>query len=281
MQLNQFKDKPPWDWPSNAKEILTEVLRTSGSSASDRLLAAELAGDLPVKDEVIAELLLSIVRNAAEPEQLRSRAATSLGPVLEEAEAEGYDDDFGEPPITEQLFNRIQETFHTIYQDQDAPTELRRRVLEASVRGSQDWHEDAIRTAYSSTNDLWKLTAVFGMQWVPGFDDAIMEALNCSNPDIQYEAVIAAGNWELDRAWPHIEALVASQETPKPLLLAAMEAAASIRPNEARELLTELADSDDRDIAEAASEAMLMDYSDLEDDEDEDEDETEHEEPRH
>ena len=276
MKLNDFKDTPPWDWPPNAKEILSEILRSNGAAASDRILAAKLGGDLTVKDEEISELLLSIVRNAAEPEQLRTRAAISLGPVLEEAETEGYDDDFGEPPISEGLFHRIQETFRGIYQDEGEPTELRRRVLEASVRASQDWHRDAIRTAYSSKDELWKLTAVFGMQWVAGFDDEVIEALSSPNRDLQYEAVCAAGNWELDRAWPHIEALVASEKTEKPLLLAAIEAASSIRPEEARSLLGELTDSADEDIAAAASEAMFMADSDFEEDEDDEDQESEH-----
>lgn len=271
MELNRFKDTPPWDWPENAKEILTEVLR-SNRGDEDRVLAAELAGDLASKDDEIAEALLSIVSNAAESEQLRSRAAISLGPILEEAETEGYDDDFGEPPITKELFRRIQETFRGIYQDESAPTELRRRVLEASVRASQDWHKDAIRTAYSSKDELWKLTAVFCMRYVAGFDDEVMEALNSRNSDIHYEAVSAAGNWELDGAWPHIKALIASPKTKKPLLLAAIEAAGNIRPEEARAVLGELADSEDEDISEAANEAMLMADSDFdEDDEDEDE----------
>ena len=43
---------------------------------------------------------------------------------------------------------------------------------------------------------------------------------------------------------------------PKPLLLAAIGAVGSIRPAEAREILVDLADSDDEEIAEAIDEAM-------------------------
>ena len=39
----------------------------------------------------------------------------------------------------------------------------------------------------------------------------------------------------VDTAWSHITALVASGKTDKPLLLAAIEAVASIRPQEAAE----------------------------------------------
>ncbi len=86
----------------------------------------------------------------------------------------------------------------------------------------------------------------------------LLEALDSRNPDIHYEAVVAAGSWEVDAAWPHVAALVTSGETEKPLLLAAIDAVASIRPHEALELLDDLADSDDEDIVAAVDEAMAM-----------------------
>ena len=49
-----------------------------------------------------------------------------------------------------------------------------------------------------------------------------------------------------------------SKETDKPSLLAASDAVASIRPQEARVVLVDLIDSDDEDIAESVYEAMAM-----------------------
>jgi hypothetical protein len=113
------------------------------------------------------------------------------------------------------------------------------------------------------------LSAVFSMCWVRGFDDQILEALKSSDSQIHYQAVNAAGNWEVQRAWSHIFALLNDPATPKPLLLAA-----SIHPDEARENLAEFADSDDQEIADAADEAITMaevlsDDTDSEDDESE------------
>ena len=68
------------------------------------------------------------------------------------------------------------------------------------------------------------------MRFVRGFDQQILEALDSKNQDIHYEAVLAADNWAVDAAWPHVAALVTSGETDKPLMLAAIEAVASIRP---------------------------------------------------
>jgi hypothetical protein len=161
-------------------------------------------------------------------------------------------------PITEGMARRIQDSLRELYLDHSTPKEVRRRILEASVRAPEAWHQDAIAQAYSSGDKEWMLTAVFAMRWVLGFDNQILEALKSADPDIHYEAVQAAGNWELDAAWTHIVELVNDPETPKPLLLAAIGAAGSIRPAEAPGILLDLADSEDEDIAEAADEAMMM-----------------------
>ena len=57
------------------------------------------------------------------------------------------------------------------------PKELRRRILEASVRAFEPWHPDAIRTAYASSDQEWVLTAVFAMAHIKGFDEQILESL--------------------------------------------------------------------------------------------------------
>ena len=59
-------------------------------------------------------------------------------------------------------------------------------------------------------------------------------------------------------AWERVAALVTSEDTEKPLLLAAIEAAVAIRPGEASELLEELRTSDDEEIVDAVEEALAM-----------------------
>lgn len=257
MSLKILKESPPWDWPRDADKQLLDVLRDDGAKENDRLLAAEMAGDITVVNEELVEVLLSILRNGDASEQLRCRAAISLGPVLEHADTDGFDE-LSDVPISERTFAQLQESLQKLYMDADVPKGVRRRILEASVRAPQDWHQDAIRAAYSSGDDEWKLTAVFSMRWTRGFDDQILEALSSKNEEIHYEAVCAAGTWELDPAWSHIAALLSREHTEKALLLAAIDAVASIRPHEAGMLLVDLTDSDDEDIVEAAHEAMAM-----------------------
>jgi len=237
--------------------MFRKILIDQRADESDRLVAAELAGDFTVIDDDLVDMLLTVVRSADEPEQLRAKAAISLGPVLQQAETDGFEDP-DDVPITERTFRNIQDSLEKIYLDNSTPKEVRRRILEASVRAPQTWHQDAIRSAYASGDKEWMLTAVFSMRWVRGFDAQILLALKNHDPEIHFQAVNAAGNWELDAAWSHIVELVNDAHSPKPLLLAAIGAVGSIRPAEAREILVELADSDDEEIAEAVNEAMAM-----------------------
>jgi hypothetical protein len=257
MDLKSLQDLPPWDWPEGAAKMFLEILRDDQARESDRLVAAELAGDFTVVNDELVDALLSILGSPDESAELRGRAAISLGPVLEHADTDEFEDP-DDLPITEQTFHRIRDSLRQLHADAGVPEEVRRSILEAAVRSPQEWHQGAIRAAYASTDEAWKLTAVFCMGFVRGFDEQILEALASDNPEIHYHAVCAAGNWEVDAAWRHIAALAASEDTDKPLRLAAIEAVANIRPEDAVEILNQLIDSEDEDIAEAAYEALTL-----------------------
>lgn len=256
MNLRALQDTPPWDWPEGTGKALLDILRTDRPPESDLLVATELAGDFTVVNDELVDALLSILRSD-NSEPVRGRAAISLGPVLEHVDCERLED-ADDLPIAERTFQQIQESLRSLYMDAKVPKEVRRRILEASVRAPQDWHRDAVRAAYSSDDEAWRHTAVFCMRFVGEFEEQILEALDSKNPSIHCEAVLAAGNWAVDAAWPHVAALVTSGETDKQLLLAAIDAAANIRPHEAAAILDDLADSDDEDIVAAVDEAMAM-----------------------
>ena len=257
MDLKIFRDTPPWEWPQGTDKMLLGILPDDQRDESDRLLAAELAGDYTVINNELADALLSIVLRGEESEDLRAKAVISLGPALETAYIDGFEDP-EDIPISEETFHGIQASLRNLYMDTDIPKEVRRRILEGSVRAPQDWHQEAIREAYSSDDESWRLTAVFGMRYIRGFNAQILEALENENKDIHYEAVCAAGNWKVDAAWSHIASLISTELTDKSLRLAAIEAVAIIRPQEAAEILLELSQSDDEDIVDAANDAMVM-----------------------
>jgi len=269
MNLRVLKDTPPWDWPEGTGKQLLDMLRDERATESDRLLAVELAGDLTVINDELADALVSVLQSGDRSEEIRSQAAISLGPILEDADTEGFED-ADDVPIAERTFHSIQESLRTLYLDADVPREVRRRILEASVRAPQDWHRDVVGAAFSSDDEAWRLTAVFCMRFVRGFDAQILDALDSKNADIHYEAVLAAGNWAVDAAWPRVAALVTAGDTEKRLLLAAIDAVACIRPHEAGAILEDLADSDDEDIVAAVAEAMAMAHGLSDKDEDDD-----------
>jgi hypothetical protein len=258
MNLKRLSEIPTWEWPKGSDKLLGIVLRDRHAKASDRLIAAELAGDYGVINDELAGILLSILPSGDESEEMRSTAAIAFGPALESADT----DEFDEPesvPITEPMFHRLQEALRSLYLDTGIPKQVRRRILEASVRAPADWHQAAIRAAYDSGDMEWRLTAVFSMRYVPGgFDEQILEALNSRDPEIHIQAVYAAGAAEVDAAWEHVISLVTSAKTERRLRIAAISAVAGIRAHEAPEVLDELAESDDEEIADAVEEALLL-----------------------
>jgi hypothetical protein len=285
MDLKTLQNTPPWEWPKGAGKMFLAILRDPKADAADRLLAAELAGDFTVINDALADALLAIVGRAAEPEELRARAAISLGPALEQADIDEFDDPDA-VPISEKTFRKIKQSLRKVFLDSGVPNLLRRSILEAAVRAPEEWHSGAIRSAWSNDDREWKRTAVFCMSHVRGFDKEILEALESADAGIHYQAVRAAGTWEVEAAWPHVAALATSADANKSLRLAAIEALGTIRPDESLEILADLTDSGDEDIAETACEAISMaegmsddesdgDFVDDEDEEfDDDEDES-------
>jgi hypothetical protein len=114
MDLKALKDTPPWDWPAGTAEKLVNVLRDEQAIESDRLLATDMAGDFTVVNDELVEALLSILRNSEESKQVRARGAISLGPILEYAETEGFDD-ASDVPISRRTFQGIRESLHQLY----------------------------------------------------------------------------------------------------------------------------------------------------------------------
>jgi hypothetical protein len=269
MDLKTLQDLPPWEWPDNSAALLQRCLVDKAASADERLLAVRLAGE-SVMSDALADALLVVIGDAAAAEELRADAAIALSPVLELADTDGFDDPDA-VSISEPTFIAIGDMLRAVHEDATAPREVRRRALEAGVRAPRDWQPAAIRAALAQPDQAWQLTAVFCMRFVQGFEAEILAALASQHPQMRCEAVLAAGAWQLQDAFDHVAAILRSKTADKPLLLAAIEAAPSIRPNEAPELLARLLEAKDEDIALAAEEALAMaeamdDDMDFEDD---------------
>ncbi|MEJ5347835.1 MAG: HEAT repeat domain-containing protein [Desulfosoma sp.] len=255
MDLEALYELAPWEWPEGTKETLVGVLQNRKAAIRDREMAAELLSDVSLMDDALARLLLKIAADPDEDASLRGTAAVALGASLEYVDMEGFEDP-EESPLSEELFDEIQEKFHDLYRDPRTPDEVRRSVLEASVRAPLEWHREAVASAYKSPQKDWKLSAVFAMRWLEGFDKEILESLQSEDPDILYQAVCAAGAWGVSGAAPVLQKILESDEIDEDLFFATLEAVGTVMPERATELLGDLLNSDDPEIVDAVEEAL-------------------------
>ncbi len=141
--IKKLYDMPPWDWPEDAGKTILNVIRDGNADASDRLLAAELGGDSIVIDDELADALLSIVGNDNETNEIRSTAVIALGPALEMADIHGFEDE-DDILISEESFQNVKKSLHQLFSNENFSKDLRRRILEASIRAPQDWHPECV-----------------------------------------------------------------------------------------------------------------------------------------
>ena len=98
---------PPWDWPKNTDRMFQEILDNQSGDLSQRLLAAEMAGDLVVFNDTLAKTLLAIAGNNDESIELRARAAISFGPAFEHVDLYGFDHP-DDRVLSETIFREVQ-----------------------------------------------------------------------------------------------------------------------------------------------------------------------------
>ncbi|MCA9670559.1 MAG: hypothetical protein KC503_33415 [Myxococcales bacterium] len=259
IDLDLLQQTDPIEWPETATEALIAVLGTPTERDDDELmLAAQLVTVGGVLNDVTAAALCALLDDEGLADEVRAQAALALGPALQEFDEEG-EWDFGEDAVLSvETFRLACDTLMEIFADEDQPPLLRRRALEAAVRAPQDWHAEAIANAFAHDDHDWQLTAVFCMRWVPGFETEILEALDSESDLLRGEALLAAGAWEIEAAWPVIEALLVAEDTEKDLRLAAIEAAVGMPTDDADAIFAELVDHHDEEIAAAAADAMMM-----------------------
>jgi len=263
-ELQKMYDAPPWEWPETAITLFLVTLQDPTADKADRLLAAEMAGDFVAINDDLAAALLKIVEDSQESEELRGRAVISFGVALEyiytDMDEFTVDDEYNDFAVTEQMYQRIIKSLQKLYFDGTVPEIVRRRTLEASIRSPQAYHSGAVRVAYQSGKKNWLLTAVFCMQFIQGFQLEILESLQSKDPDIQYHAIQAAGNWGITKSWPDIRDVLQNPDADTNLLLAAIDASVNIEHHEAIAVLNELLKRsfDNDDIVDAVHEALFM-----------------------
>jgi hypothetical protein len=244
--------------------------------SSDRDVREDARQELSdmMNDDVAAGFLEFIRRGA--PEEVLADAIVGLGPILEEAGIDYFDDEFElpeimAPGISRETFQRLVRELREVYEDPQRPKLVRRRAFEVLVRNREDWQADAIRKHFEADDEEWKLTAVFGMGYVPGFDRELESVVNGASGDLLFEAIRSAANREVTEVAPRVREL-AQKSSDRDVQLAAIDALPLVDPK-CEPLLEKLARSKDEEIAEAAEAALeeleLWQNDEFEEDDDE------------
>jgi hypothetical protein len=258
------RDAPPLDGFDDATRELVVALWSDDPAVREHTIE-EIA---PVVDDGLARELLRFARDPAGGEKERGQALIALGPALEECRDEELPDGglesppagaegWWELPLSSEGYREVTEDLRRIYHDGSLPKLVRRRAVEAAVRAPRDWHREAAAAAWRSDDPEWRLTAVFLMGHLPGFQDEILEAFRGRDPVIRREAMRAAGRSATGEVLAaDLLAIAADRVADRDDRLAAIAALADHQPDEAAGVLDRLVDDPDPEVAAAAREAL-------------------------
>jgi len=197
-------------------------------------------------------LLHKLVAIAREDASLDVRAAAviELGRFILLGEYEEIDESHAQLAQ-----NIVLQIFHSNEDD-----ELRRRALEAIANCGHPDIRQMILEMYEHHDIPLRMSAIFAMgrtcdtAWAPD----IIREMNSSEPQLQYEAIRAAGHLELAEAVPHINRLIEETEDSE-ILEIAIWALGEIGSEAARQTLTNIITwaeaENEEELLEAAQEA--------------------------
>ena len=256
--LEFLQEIPPWEWPKGSGEIFLEVLHDEQATESDQLIAAELAGEFSVINDELVDALIAILNRSDKSEELRGTAAIARGRPLRASSWKASRTKatvlLPNPRLTRSRSHCARSTWTPITCQGRCAAEssrppcahLRTGILMLSERrfpvmtrhgGSRP--SSACATFLGSTSRFSRHSAARTRR-------------------ILREAVIAAGEQVVDAAWPRVTALLNPSQTERSLLLAAIDAVASINPDLAPEVLNDLGGSEDDEIATAVFDALAL-----------------------
>lgn len=245
-----LSELPFWEWPPDGADIIQRAL--ASSSDEERLAAVRLVH--LIMDDALAECMLRLI--VEDPcEEVRAAAATALGPAIEEADIYEVDADSA-CMLSRDAFEHVRRALKHLYHDASASDLVRRRVLETSVRSRMSWHTGAVNGAWRSESEDWRITAVFCMGFVPGFEDVIADALAAPTPALRFEAVRAAGMREMQEVAATVARMLSQPSESREVRLAAIEALPRIDPRTALDVLPPLTTSSDPELAALADDAL-------------------------
>ena len=193
--------------------------------------------------------MLDVLENDAD-EEVQATAATMLGNYVYKGELE---------ELNAADKKRVEEALLRAIDDSNAVV-LQRRALEAVSYSSREEVNPLILAAYEKIEKEWKITALFSMgrsanrQW----EKIILHNLDSDEPDIQFEAIGAAGEMYLESALPKlIEIAENGDELEQPIRMAIARALENIGGVESISILTRMLEwTDDDEEVELIEQAI-------------------------
>jgi HEAT repeat protein len=235
-----------------------------------RALAIEGLWHYP--DPVLIDPLMELARHDPDP-QVRNRAIVGMGRYVYEGEMAGYDYDWGEmgdidmmyeDELPEADYQRVVAFLLDIARDPSASLDEQRFSIEALGFSSEPEIADLIEQAYQSPHLDMKASALFAMgrSGKTRWGSYILAEIDSPEPQLQYEAVRAAGALFLDEA-THSLIRLASYATDPDLRHEAIWALGHMTPLDAWQLLEDIAqdpteDEETHQVAEVALEEYYL-----------------------
>ena len=252
-------------WPTIPVERRREVMKALGALGMESfeveftpLYRTALAdGDAAVRTSAVNNLWESESEEFIPPfvqllttdedTEVRAAAATGLGKYMFLAEMEELDE---EP--TERVREALLATIHS-----KTEAELvRRRAIEAISFLDGDEVRAIIENAYNDPSEEMQASAVFAMgrNLDPYWSGTVLLELQNANPRIRQQAAWASGELELKQAVPLLVSLLDDKD--REVLLNTVHALGQIGGPVAQRALELVADGDDEELTEAATDAL-------------------------
>jgi HEAT repeat protein len=251
-----------YDNRSTFQEFLTDP------APQVRILAIQGLWDYPAPD--LIDPLIDLARRDPD-QQVRNRAITTLGRYVYEGEMADYGFDWGEmeaiireDELPEESYRRVVDFLVDIARDPSALLDARRFSIEALGFSSEPEIADLVDKAYHDPQVEMKISALFAMgrSGLERWEHYILAELDSSTPQVQLEAVRAAGEMFLEEATPALLTL-AESATDQSLRHEAIWALGHMTSPEVWQFLDDLnndpiEDKKTRQIAEAALDEYEM-----------------------
>ena len=213
--LDKYYRGDYFDWEMDSNEKLLKIILNKKASLDDQLTAITLAGDLGVIDLEVVSVFNKLIQDKEKDYSIRLSAMMALEPILQEVQLSDYLDEVdilesqGENDLIK--LSDLEETLkilHDVYFDYGEDELIRRTALYISSHVPNDWCNKEVEIAYRSNNASWKETAVKCFEFIPGYNEEVLEILEGKDKNLKIAALPAIGSQRILEALPTVVKII-------------------------------------------------------------------------